>query len=731
MPVPPRRIDSLNACVDAVLERTGHNIVLAIPLGIGKPIPLVNAFYRRAVADPTITLKIYTALSLSKPAGTSDLERRFLEPFVARVFGNYPELDYVVALRANRMPANIEVIEFFHAPGAFLGSRHAQQHYLSANYTHVAREILEHVNVIAQMVSARVVDGKTGFSLSSNPDITLDLLLHLPALRQKRDIVTIAVVNRQLPFMLGDAEVASDNFDLLLDDPACEHDLYCPPNMPISSVDHLIGLHASSLVKDGGTLQLGIGELGDAVVYSLQLRQQNNAAYRDVLAQYNADRSWANLVATVGGTAPFEKGLYACSEMFIDGFLDLYSSGVLKRRVYAHEAIQRGLNAGIISETINPAFLDWLLECGIGPRLDAAEFAALEKAGVFREGVEFLDHHLLGADGESCLADVADPLSRSRLMAHCLAPSLRGGVLLHGGFFLGPKAFYAALRAMPDEERRLFNMTAVSFVNQLYGADSELIILQRTDARFINTAMMVTLLGAAVSDGLEDGRVVSGVGGQYNFVAMAHALPGARSILCVRSTRSHDGKLGSNIVWNYGHTTIPRHLRDMVITEYGIVDLRGKTDSEIIAALLNISDSRFQDALLAKAKAAGKIAHDYRIADVYRHNTPQRLDQQLARFRRDGLFAEFPFGSDFTAEEIVLSRALKNLKQRTSTRLGKTLAIAGALLPGAIPEGLKNYLQRMGLDQPKSISEWLMRNLLVAELKKVVAAADGRESGVN
>jgi len=97
--------------------------------------------------------------------------------------------------------------------------------------------------------------------------------------------------------------------------------------------------------------------------------------------------------------------------------------------------------------------------------------------------------------------------------------------------------------------------------------------------------MMLTLLGAAVSDALADGRVVSGVGGQYNFVSMAHALPCARpSCACVPLARARRQDT-SNIVWNYAHTTIPRHLRDIVITEYGIADLRGRTDSEVIAAL--------------------------------------------------------------------------------------------------------------------------------------------------
>ena len=124
--------------------------------------------------------------------------------------------------------------------------------------------------------------------------------------------------------------------------------------------------------------------------------------------------------------------------------------------------------------------------------------------------------------------------------------------------------------------------------------------------------MKATLFGAAASDGLEDGRVVSGVGGQYNFVAMAHELAGARSILLLRATREAGGAVESNIVFNYGHATIPRHLRDIVVTEYGIADLRGRTDAEVAGALIAIADRRFQDgarrARHRRRQAAARLA---------------------------------------------------------------------------------------------------------------------------
>ena len=135
---------------------------------------------------------------------------------------------------------------------------------------------------------------------------------------------------------------------------------------------------------------------------------------------------------------------------------------------------------------------------------------------------------------------------------------------------------------MPPEQIARIQMMPVSFTNELYG-DEAAKRRARVDARFVNNAMMATLMGAAVSDGLEDGQVVSGVGGQYNFVAQAFALQGARSVLALEATRQAGAKTLSNIRWNYGHTTIPRHLRDVFVTEYGVADTRGKSDAETIA----------------------------------------------------------------------------------------------------------------------------------------------------
>lgn len=712
-------------CVDAAIRRVGRRVVLALPLGIGKPAAIANEFWRRALREPSLDLTIVTALSLARPRPGGELERRLLGPVVERVFGDYEELDYVAARRAGTLPPNVRVIEFFLEPGSALGLPDAQRNHLSANYTHVARDLAQlGVNVLAQVVARKPGTGpEPRLSLGSNPDVTLDLLPHFEAARARGEsVATIGVVHSQMPWMPGGAAVPTSIFDLLLEHERYDRALFCPPNPPIGTADHAIGLHVSALIADGGTLQIGIGSLGEAVCYALLLRHQQNAAWQQALRDVGTER-FATTVDSAGGRDAFREGLFGCSEMFVDQMLDLYRAGVLRRRVYDSLPLSRLIARGNIGDRFDARIFGDLPHVGVGPRLSDAEFESLRHFGVFRSGCRYEKGRIRSPDGEWIPADLADPAAVARLGASCLGRELRNGHLLHAGFFLGPRGFYAALRDMPEAERRQFDMRAISNVNQLYGDDYELRVLQRRAARFVNSTMMVTLLGAAVSDGLEGGRVVSGVGGQYNFVAMAHALADARSIICLRATRRRDGVECSNVVWEHGHATIPRHLRDVVVTEYGIADLRGRTDAECIAALLNVADSRFQPALLAQAVSAGKLPAGHAIPEAFRRNTPAQLDRALAAHRRAGLFSDYPFGTELTEDELRIARALARLREAGRGPLGKlSIAVRAALRrPTAIDLPL---LRRMGLERPASGQERQLRGLLLEALARERAAAD-------
>src|SRR5476651_1478600 len=534
----PVYFDDAEKLTDAILGRVGNNIVLALPLGLGKANHVANSIFHRAVDDPSMALRIFTALTLETPRAKQELERRFFDPVSERLFAGYPALAYGEALRDNRMPSNVEVDEFFFLASSRLNVAASQRNYISANYTHAIRYVLDRkVNVVGQLIAKRVRDGQTHYSLSCNPDITLDLLTARRAGRTK--FIFVGQVNTELPFMPGEGELLPDEFDYILESSDTDFPLFAPPREPIDLLEYAAGLHVARLIADGGTIQIGIGSLGDAVAQALVLRHKHNAAFRDIGA-----RLAPSISLTVPlEDAPFEQGLYGVSEMFVECFLDLYRAGILKREV--------------------------------------------------------------------------------------------NNTLLHAAFFVGSKAFYQGLRDLTEAERAKFQMTEVSYVNELYG-DEAIKRAARVRGRFVNNAMMATLLGDVISDGLDNGKVVSGVGGQYNFVAQSFALEDARSIIMLRATRNVKGRVNSNILWNYGHTTIPRHLRDVVVTEYGIADLRGKSDRDVVAAMLCIADSRLQNELIRQGKDAGKIERAFEIPAGSRDNSPERIDRALKPTRTAG-----------------------------------------------------------------------------------------------
>jgi acyl-CoA hydrolase len=419
--------------------------------------------------------------------------------------------------------------------------------------------------------------------------------------------------------MPGAGDLPADEFSAVLDSPETDFPLFAPPSEPITDTKYAIGLHAARLVRDGGTLQIGIGQVGDALAQGLIVRHRDNPRFHEIMKRLAPD---APVAAENNG--PFEQGLYGVSEMLFEAFLGLIDAGILKREV--------------------------------------------------------------------------------------------DGVLLHGAFFLGPKSFYRALREMAPEQLARIQMMPVSFTNELYG-DEDLKRRARIDARFVNNAMMATLMGAAISDGLENGQVVSGVGGQYNFVAQAFALRGARSILTVEATRQAGAKAQSNIRWAYGHQTIPRHLRDVFVTEYGVADVRGKSDADVIAAMLAVADSRFQAELARQAKDAGKLPKAFEIPAAHRDNHPDRIAAALKPAREAGLLPPFPFGSDFTDVEQRLIPALQLLQdaQRAPQRLP---AMLWQGLTRTVDAADSECLARLGLDVPKTLSERAYRALVSAALAR-------------
>ncbi len=644
----PAHFDSLDAAVDFLFARVGKRIVLGAPLGLGKPHRLLNAIYARVAADPSIQLSINTALSLTPPRAPNALAARFLDPFLERQFGvDFPQLAWVDAEQADTLPPNIAVEEFYLQSGALLQSRPAQRRYASLNYTHVARALADRgMNVLVQKV-AREPDGSR-LSLSCNPDLSFDAVEAVVAAGLPRPLL-IAEVDATLPWIGGTAAVDADWFDAVIDLPGATPQLFALPRQAVTDAEYAIGLYASALVRDGGTLQIGIGALSDALCNALILRHTRNADYRALLNALAPGLAESALIEEYGGVGPFEAGLYGASEMVNDGFMRLIEAGVIKRYVVDDIEVMRRLNDGTASAS---------------------------------------DHQLVEREGQ----------------------------FVHGAFYLGSKSFYQWLRELPPERMRKIGMTRISHINELYGGFEALERLQRRDARFFNTCMLMNVLGAATSDGLADGRVVSGVGGQYNFVAMAFALQHARSVLLFRASRDSAGRIGSNVVFSYAHCTIPRHLRDIAITEYGIADLRGRSDEDCVIAMASIADVHFVQGLLDKSKTALKLRTDFVAPTNWSKHTPAHLTHTLQPFRASGLLPDYPMGSDFTAEEERLAKALGWLLVNTATPMRKLRTLFAALLHGrsSDPEAMR----RMRLNKPRGMAEWIESRLVGLALSR-------------
>ncbi len=645
-----RQFTDVQECAGYIGAQLGVDLRVAAPLGLGKPHGLLNALYQLVRDDPARSLRLYTALSLLRPRGKVGLEARFMAPFVKRHFGaDYVDPQYALDQAVDALPANVAVHEFYLQSGAMLHSSTAQRSYISQNYTHVSRDLLtQDINLLVQLVARRELPDGVHYSLSCNPDITLDFLRMTRAAGQPRPLC-VAVVHPGLPYIGGAAEVPENYFDVELT-PQTSPPLFALPRVSVSLPEYALGMHASALIADGGCLQIGIGSLSDALVKGLLLRQQDNTAWRRALLALDGTGATHVLARWFGGLAPFKTGLFGASEMVLDGFMHLQRAGILKRRSWDNLAFERASAAGR------------------------------------------------------------------------LADDVPGGHYLHGAFFLGTRELYRWLAETEAADPDAIEMGPVSAVNSISGVHQNLAILQRRGARFFNTCMLATVLGAANSDTLEDGAVVSGVGGQYNFVAMAHELPDGRSVMLLRAVREGPHGLESNIRWNYAQTTLPRHLRDVFVTEYGVADLRGKSDSECVEAMLSICDARFVDALCAQARAHHKLAPDFRIPASCRRNLPRHLREALLPLQSTGLLPSFPFGSDFSEVEQRLLPALRWLQSCANTWRGRVRVLRAVCWPGPALAGEEAALARMGLTVAVTWTDRVQQRLLQTALRRNPAA---------
>jgi 4-hydroxybutyrate CoA-transferase len=117
----------------------------------------------------------------------------------------------------------------------------------------------------------------------------------------------------------------------------------------------------------------------------------------------------------------------------------------------------------------------------------------------------------------------------------------------------------------------------------------------------VNSALEVDLLGQVNAESV-DGRQITGIGGQFDFVLGASRASGGRSVIALPST-GRQGKVSriAGRLPSGARVTSPRFLADYVVTEYGTAALRGQSDAGRARALARIAHPAFRDALEREA----------------------------------------------------------------------------------------------------------------------------------
>lgn len=129
-------------------------------------------------------------------------------------------------------------------------------------------------------------------------------------------------------------------------------------------------------------------------------------------------------------------------------------------------------------------------------------------------------------------------------------------------------------------------------------------IMQNDQVVSICNAAMIDLSGQVCSESCGT-RHLTGTGGQLQFVRGAYASRGGKSFICFASTHEHEGKRSSRILADLGPcntVTTPRTDVMYVVTEYGMVNLKGKSVPERARALISIAHPDYREELERKAR---------------------------------------------------------------------------------------------------------------------------------
>lgn len=158
------------------------------------------------------------------------------------------------------------------------------------------------------------------------------------------------------------------------------------------------------------------------------------------------------------------------------------------------------------------------------------------------------------------------------------------------GFAMGDKNLFKYIDNNPS-----FNFLNIAYVNHPN------VIKRNPKVMAINSAVEVDLTGQVCADSIGH-RIISGVGGQMDFMRGAALSEGGKAIIALPSrTKSGQSRIVVDLKQGAGVVTTRQHIQ-YIVTEYGIAQLHGKTLGERAKALIDIAHPDDRETLWDKLK---------------------------------------------------------------------------------------------------------------------------------
>ena len=193
---------------------------------------------------------------------------------------------------------------------------------------------------------------------------------------------------------------------------------------------------------------------------------------------------------------------------------------------------------------------------------------------------------------------------QTELITSGVAQLVQQGVVTGRYKTMHPGKVVGSLILTPEEEWALIDANPTFELYEFSYVDDIRNLIRQDNLVAINNALMVDLTGQVASETVGP-RVLTGVGGQTAFSIAANYSNGGRCISVLPSSHIVDGQRLTRIVTMLPQgavVTVPRTLVDYVVTEHGIVSLRGKTVRERIGELIAVAHPDFRAELKAQAK---------------------------------------------------------------------------------------------------------------------------------